>query len=707
MQIYTKAFLPLTVLLSITAFSQEKVQDTTKTSQLEEVVVTGQYEPQSIKKSVHNVRVITKKDIQQQAANNLADVLNQYLNITVQPNGNDGRSTVSMFGLDGQYFKVLVDNVPLVSDTGLGNNIDLTQINLDDIEQIEIIEGSMGVTHGANAVTGVLNIITKKSSVNKWEVSATAQEETVGKEFDFFDKGRHIQKFRISHSISENWFAAIGANRNDFAGYFGDKEGKDYAVNDGNRGYTWLPKEQYVTNAMLSYSKNGFRMFYKFDYLNENIDFYHGTVNSIANPPFETIRTANDKRYITERFYHHLNASGKAGELNYNVSLSHQRQSRDVENFVYNLNTSQEENNKKVTDQSTEVLYSTGTVSNFFPNSILDLQLGYEIVNTNGYSLVVTENNFEKEVRKHIENYDFFVSSEIKATEKFSIRPGIRVSAQSKFKDQYATSLGLRYLFNDGIELRGSIGQSYRTPNFEELYSELIFSGHYFIGNENLIPEISKSYEISLKKNSFLKSGVKLVNNLMVSYIDVDDKIDMALIGLDPTPMYQYINISKYKIWNIATNHQVDYKNWSFRTGVSLVGVSQKKENGVAVSDDKFVYFLQLNSMISYEVPKWNTLFSLYYKYNGKQQRFYETTDENGPTYKLSDIDSYSWMDASVRKSFFKNQLDVTLGARNILDITNIQQSQTSAGAAHPTSSDILLGYGRSYFAKLTYNLNF
>ena len=141
------------------------------------MVVTGQFKPQSVKKSVFNVRLITSQDIQNLAANNLSDVLNQYLNITVKPSGNDGRSTVSMFGLDAQYFKILVDNIPLVSDTGMGTNVDLTQVNLDDVERIEIIEGSMGVTHGANAVTGVLNIITKKGGGYKWQIGATVQEE--------------------------------------------------------------------------------------------------------------------------------------------------------------------------------------------------------------------------------------------------------------------------------------------------------------------------------------------------------------------------------------------------------------------------------------------------------------------------------------------------------------------------------------------------
>src|SRR5690606_35670074 len=134
---------------------------------MEEIVITGQFEPQSIKKSVHNVRVISKADIQNLAANNLGDVLNQYLNITVTPNGQSGRSTISLFGLDAQYFKILIDNIPVVTDTGLGNEVDLTQSNLEDLDQMEMIEGAMGVTHVANAVSGVLNIITKKTSRHK------------------------------------------------------------------------------------------------------------------------------------------------------------------------------------------------------------------------------------------------------------------------------------------------------------------------------------------------------------------------------------------------------------------------------------------------------------------------------------------------------------------------------------------------------------
>ena len=128
------------IFVNTVAFSQEEKIDSTKITTLDEVVITGQYNPRSIKKSVHNVIVIKREQIENQAANNLADLLNFNLNLTIIPSSQTGKSTISFFGLDAQYFNILVDNIPLVSDSGLGNNIDLTQINLDDMEPMQYLE---------------------------------------------------------------------------------------------------------------------------------------------------------------------------------------------------------------------------------------------------------------------------------------------------------------------------------------------------------------------------------------------------------------------------------------------------------------------------------------------------------------------------------------------------------------------------------------
>lgn len=701
-----QVFLFILSFISLSSLAQETTTDTIKT-QLEEVVVTGQIEPQSIKKSVQNVRIISKENIKQLAANNLSDVLNQYININLQPSGTTGRSTVSMFGLNALYFKILIDNVPIVNEAGLGNNIDVSQINLNDVERIEIIEGSMGVTHGANAVSGILNIITKKSSLYNWEVSATLQEETVGDEFAFFDKGRHIQALKVSHNISDNWFVSVNANRNDFAGWYDDRQGKDYFLTDSLRGYKWLPKDQLLTNAMVSYNNSGFRAFYRFEMFNEDTDYYNNNVEPGINTEFGPYRATTDARYYIDRFYHHLNANGKMfSQLFYNVSLSHQKQKRDVESFRYFIEQDIERGNRTVTNQSMEVLYSTGTVSNFFKDKRVNLQVGYELTNNNGFTLVQEADNQFRGVRERLENYDFFSAAEITLSERFSLRPGLRYSIQSQFEDQYASSLGFRYSLNNGVEVRGALGNSFRTPTFEELYYRQIFSGHYFIGNENLVPEKSTSYEVSIRKATSFASGLMLANNLVGTFMDVDDKIDTAFAGFAPednTPMYKAINISKYRTWNLSTTNQLQYKSLTVNLGATVLGVSQQVDNGFNVSDDKFFYTLNLNASASYRVPRWNTVFAAYYKYNGKFKQYESTLDD----FILTEIGDSNWLDASASKPFFKDRLEVTVGARNILNVTDVTKTGVATGGSHSASGSILQAYGRSYFAKLTYNLNF
>jgi outer membrane receptor for ferrienterochelin and colicins len=715
MQTQTK--LLFVILFAIGAYSQEPVDSLA--GQLEEVVVTGQYEPQSLKKSVYNVRVITRQDIQRQAANNLADVLNQYINISIRPGGSDGRSTVSMFGLDAQYFKILVDNVPLISDTGLGTNVDLTQINLDDVERIEIIEGSMGVTHGANAVTGILNIITRKSVKNRWEATATLQEESVGSEYGWFNKGRHIQSLKLSHTISEHWFASVGGNRNHFAGFFDGRKGKDYVdtANDQLRGYSWLPKEQLTANATLGYRRGEFRVFYKFDFYNERIDYYNPIVIPVPNYPFETTYYSQDKRFLTQRMYHHLNSYGHLfGKPIYNISISYQKQQRDQEQFNYHILSDNETLNRRFTYLAKEVLYSTGSLTNFFKSKAVDLQAGYEAVSEHGTAsgsagLFRDETNNNTDIRKSLGNLDVYASAEINLSPSLALRPGARYSFQSKFNDQSAFSLGLRKLLPRNLEARITIGKSYRTPNFDELYTRFVDSNHNIIGNEDLTPEQSVSYEASIKKNTTFSSGMQLQDNLSVNFIDVSDRISQVLVAVDPMLAYQYINIDRYRIINATTSHQVSYKDFEAKAGLSLVGVSQRIDLAAlnATSEDNFLFSVQANGSLAYTWAKQKLVFALFYKYTGRfNQVTYSTDINNNVSFGLAKIPAYSMMDASVRKSFFGSRLDVTAGVRNLFDITSVQATNSAGTGVHgDAASALMLAYGRSYFLKLTYNLNF
>ncbi|MEM7185284.1 MAG: TonB-dependent receptor plug domain-containing protein, partial [Bacteroidota bacterium] len=699
------------LLLSVSGVSQtETPLDSLSREELKEVVVTGQLNPVSVEKSVVEVKVISRNTIERLAGNTLADVLNTTLNLNITPNTSTGKSGVSLFGLDSQYFKVLIDNVPIINEEGVGNNTDLTLINLDDIERVEIVEGAMGVQYGSNAVSGIINVITKKRTRNEWEVTAFFQEETVGEEYELFNRGRHVQSIRLGHSITEDLSANASFTRNDFAGFFNGRLGENYDQNDGLRGSEWLPKVQQNGKAVLSYDKENFKIFYRFDYLNENIDRFNQTVNPNENPSTNTTDPlALDEIYTNNRWYHHINSTGKLGSrVNYNVSVSYQEQTKDLERYTYRIRAQQRENVESGEYQSRSAFFSRGTFSNLLAGEKIDLQTGYELTNEqgSGSSLAIVIQPGEDRVTQSLDNYDFFASSEIALGETISLRPGARVSFNSLFNTQFIGSLSAKKTFGPDWELRAVVGSANRTPNYDELYTFFVDVNHDVQGNPNLDPEQGISTFLHLKKRtSFNEGKVRLKNKLSLNYLGLTDRIELIVVNQTPLA-FQYNNIDRFRAIGAFLENEIYLHNIKGQLGVSAQGISKTLDSRVNANDD-FLFNLQLNANLGYTVPQWDTTFSLFFKYIGEQQQFVEKTNAQGEQeFQPGATDAYSWMDATINKAFMDKTIVATIGARNVLDVTSVNTTAFEGGAHNGPPSQIPLGYGRSYFFKLVYNLN-
>lgn len=676
---------------------------------LDEVVVTGQINPQSVDKSVFEVKVINRQTIDNLAANNLADILNQQLNINIVPNASTGKSGVQLFGLDAQYFKILVDNIPLVSDEGLGNNADLTQINLDDIERIEIVEGAMGVQYGANAVSGIINIITKKDSEYKWEITPFIQEESVGDEYNLSDQGRHIQSLRVAHNINDNWYAQVSAFRNDFKGRFGEKQGQDYIENDGLRGYEWLPKVQTNYKALVRYKHKNTTLFYKFEYFDETVSRYSESVFRNFNPSTQTSNpTANDDIFDTQRLVHHINLNTLIfDKTRLDISTSFQKQTRNVEQFTYRLLSGNKEDIRKNEYESRNVFFSRGNLSNFISTEKFDLQAGYEINLIDGYASPMSNPLQSEAVSRSLHSYDAFVTSRFELSEKFSIRPGARLLLSNNFDPLFAVSLSSKYVFNDGLQARAVVGSSPRTPSYDELFTYFVDVNHDVRGNEDLSPEQGYSAFFHLKKAYWNKDySLKVKPKLSFWYLNVEDRIELSIVN--PSPLaYQYINIDKFQSIGTSLTTSLEYQNLTANMGLSLTGISKVLDSRENFNDD-FLYGLQANTSLSYRIPKLDITSSLFFKYNGPQYQFVQRQTEAGETsLERGKQDGFGLMDFSLRKQFLNKRLDVTLGSRNLLDVDRVNTTAAEGGAHSGAPSNILLAYGRSYFIKLLYQFKF
>lgn len=705
--------------ISIGLYAQQRdtiARESMEMKQLEEVIVTGESKVMSLSKKLFAVGVVEQKDIAKVAGNNLADILNYNLNITITPDASTGRSTVNMFGLDGQYVKILLDGIPIASDNGVGNNIDITQINLEDVERIEIVEGSMGVLYGDNAVAGVINIVTKRGLEGDyaWQVQVSVQEETIGNEFSLFDEGRHIQNFKISNQVSDKLSYSLGASRNDYAGFYNGFLGKDYVniednavVNDGLRGTEWNPKEQLTFFGNINANIGKHNIFYKLQYFDEAVTVYDRNVTGRLDTSTGLVNpTALDEIFETDRWVNNLNVSGPLkGQTNYNLFFSFQDQKRYYQQYVYNI--LQQGIESFIADdlsQSSEIWYSKGFVSNIVPKSaFFNAQLGYEFTRQSGFDAIATGDYSNDVVENTLENYDFFGVFDLNVTDKLSFYPGARFTNNSQFGNQFIWSISSTYDFTETFKLKAVLGSAFRAPNFEELFFYFVDANHNVQGNPDLQPEDGISVFLNLEnKYQIGESGI-FKSAFKSYYFDIQDKIaSVVTADENDRSLFTFANVDYSKILGFSWENSIKLDRWQLGLGATYMGEATAV-NESADSNSDYLWSFNLQSNLGYSIPRLNTILSAQLKYTGRTQVL--VPGANGPV--VGQTNDFTWMDASIKTDITKD-LGVTLGARNIFDIVTVNASDVPTGAhGSSTGSARLFGNGRSYFLKLSYNLNF
>ena len=102
----------------------------------------------------------------------LAQGLNFQPGLRVETNcQNCGTQQVRINGLDGAYSQILIDSRPIFS--ALAGVYGIEQIPANMIDRVEVIRGGGSALFGANAIAGVINIITKEPTSNSVEVANT------------------------------------------------------------------------------------------------------------------------------------------------------------------------------------------------------------------------------------------------------------------------------------------------------------------------------------------------------------------------------------------------------------------------------------------------------------------------------------------------------------------------------------------------------
>ena len=145
----------LCVLVTAYTSAQTKVD---KQVNLEEVVVTGTGTEHTLKDAPVQTEVISAKTLRNFAGKSIEEILGM-LTASFDFNEGDMGSKIQMNGLGNSYILILIDGKRIHGDNG-GEN-DLSLIDPQNIEKIEVVKGAASALYGSDAIAGVINIITR------------------------------------------------------------------------------------------------------------------------------------------------------------------------------------------------------------------------------------------------------------------------------------------------------------------------------------------------------------------------------------------------------------------------------------------------------------------------------------------------------------------------------------------------------------------
>ena len=628
---------------------------------LDEVVVTAQMKPRKVDNSIYKVSVISSKTISDKAAVDLSELLSQELNLRISQDPSLGAG-LSLNGLSGEHVKILIDGIPVIGR--MNGNIDLSQLNLYNVDHIEKVEGPMSVQYGSNALAGAINIITKENTRNSFLLGTREYYESVG----VYNLDANAVVNKKGHSYS------LAGGRNFFSGY---------PNKNSVRAKLWKPKEQYFLDSYYSYKLGKTKLKADGKYFSETIQ----NKGPLLAPYFEK---AFDTYFFTKRFTGKLNSNTKIGENTLlDITAAYSWYNRQSASFFKDLTTLRE----IPTERDTSIFegyLSRGTYSFENESGSFGYQLGYDINYETARGARLLGNS------QSVGDYALFLTSIYEPWKTLSLQPGFRLAYNTKYKAPFVPSLNLKYTPVEKLSMRASYVRGFRAPTLKELYLFFVDINHNIRGNENLKSESSHNLNFSLNydndyRNHYYGIEINFFDNIIQNNIK---------LAIDSATLYTYINIENYR--SLGGNTLLKYRfhpRLNLEFGYALTG-RYNSETGIKPALGNYYYSHDFNGNFNYDWFKKGIIINANYKFTGKYPQFFIDSDKNIIEGYIS---GYHNLDFTISKSLLRKSLIISAGGKNLFGVTNILATQTNGEAHSGGSGSSPVGWGRTFFISLSY----
>ena len=563
--------------LSVTAFSGW-AQDTSPDT----LVVTANRFQQPVNTVLAPTEIVTREDIDRWQSKDLTDVMRRLPGVDVAQNGGMGQSSnIYIRGAEARHTLVLIDGIPLAK-SGITGIADFSQIPLSLIQRIEMIRGPRSAVYGADAIGGVINIITQNTQPGgKVQVGVGSN---------------HYQQYDASlrQELGEDTLATIAGSFTDTKGYNvqPDSSYSGDSDRDGFRNKTFWAGVPHKFTDELSAFVRGYGYSNNTDYDAGYKD--GGDEHQVYNHTYETGLAWNNDFYSTQL----TGSYQKYKDYNYSSTQG-----------LYQAGTTLDDMTQKNVQWGNSFIVGKGTVS-----AGIDWQQ-QKLTSVDTYN----SNDYKRD------NTGYYLTAQQKV-DTVTLEGALRGDDNEQFgwNGTWQTAVGWEFVPDYQVTI--SYGTGFQAPTLGQMYGQ---SRLYITPNPNLEAEKSGQFEVGLQGltgpvNWRLAAYQNKIKNLIDYYSP-----DNGMTGV-------YYNTQSATIKGVELTGDFDTGPVTHRISMGYLDPRRDSDNEVLAHRSRQQYKYQLHwTMLGFDMDLSYQYYGKSYNNNSNQ---FSSTQRRMPSYSLLDI---------------------------------------------------------------------